>query len=112
NPLSTRSSWLGITLNEVENQLKRSGSKPLGSMSVDEVLENLWMSSESSSSRHHVSSDLSISPAVARKKTVDEVWRDIRRGCRRRNLEAPPSSSLGETTLEDFLVQAGMYASS
>nr|GMD12847.1 ABSCISIC ACID-INSENSITIVE 5-like protein 2 [Ipomoea batatas] len=46
-------------------------------------------------------------------KTVDEVWKDIQQGQKMRNLEEMNTDerepTLGETTLEDFLVKAGLF---
>ncbi|KAL2540960.1 ABSCISIC ACID-INSENSITIVE 5-like protein 2 [Abeliophyllum distichum] len=110
-----------LTLNEVENQLSDLG-KPLGSMNLDELLKNVWTAAASHSSwmdpnnaSPASSLQLQASLSLARAfngKTVDEVWKDIQ-GHTIRNEEETSSKerepTLGETTLEDFLVKAGLY---
>ncbi|KAG8388906.1 hypothetical protein BUALT_Bualt02G0174000 [Buddleja alternifolia] len=116
SPMTRQNSWFSLTLDEVKNQLGDFG-KPLGSMNVDELLKNV-MNAEAS----HLSGmdPISTSPAASLQrqaslslakafsgKTVDEVWRDIQRGQMMRNAENR-EPTLGETTLEDFLVKAGL----
>ncbi|CBI40894.3 unnamed protein product, partial [Vitis vinifera] len=87
-----------LTLDEVQNQLGDLG-KPLTSMNLDELLKNVWTPS------------LSLTGALS-KKTVDEVWRDIqghgKNSEEKKSRERQPT--LGEMTLEDFLVKAGVVA--
>ncbi|KAL0404689.1 UNVERIFIED_CONTAM: ABSCISIC ACID-INSENSITIVE 5-like protein 2 [Sesamum radiatum] len=49
-------------------------------------------------------------PTDLSKKTVDEVWQDIQQGHKRGSLDR--KATLGEMTLEDFLVKAGVVAES
>ncbi|KAJ1381125.1 Basic-leucine zipper domain [Sesbania bispinosa] len=126
SPLSRQSSWYNLTLDEVKSQLGDMG-KPLGSMNLDELLQNVWtaeankpvlgmdndenMSSSSSLQRQ---ASLTLARALSG-KTVDDVWREIQQGQKKRYGEGVKSHqdremSLGETTLEDFLVQAGLFA--
>ncbi|KAL3518802.1 hypothetical protein ACH5RR_021391 [Cinchona calisaya] len=115
--LPRQNSWFSLTLEEVENQLGNLG-KPLGSMNLDELLENVC------TAEANTGMDIAnTSPAAALQrqasltlvrafsgKTVHEVWRDIKQGQKMRNLEEINSqSTLGETTLEDFLVKAGLF---
>ncbi|KAL0371005.1 UNVERIFIED_CONTAM: ABSCISIC ACID-INSENSITIVE 5-like protein 3 [Sesamum angustifolium] len=122
HPIARQNSWYSLTLAEVRNQLGDL-DKPLGSMNVDELLSNVWAAEAShSSSMNHIST----SPAALLQrqaslslvrdfggKTVDEVWRDIHQGYKIssvkeiHNQEMEPT--LGETTLEDFLVKAGLH---
>ncbi|KAL7126991.1 hypothetical protein ABFS83_14G224300 [Erythranthe nasuta] len=106
-------SWLSLTLHEVEISLGNNLAKPLGSMNLDELLKKLWStdgahSSETNndvrdSSAASLQRQASWSLAMAFSgKTVDEVWMDIQKGYSERG------PTLGETTLEDFLVKAGM----
>lgn len=122
--LSRQGSLYSLTLDEVQNQLGNLG-KPLSSMNLDELLRNVWtveanhtVGGSSSNvdtgaqnlnqgapgpslnrqSSFNLSRDLS-------KKTVDEVWREIQQ-VKERNPER--QNTLGEMTLEDFLVQAGV----
>ncbi|KZV44427.1 ABA-responsive element binding protein 3 isoform 1 [Dorcoceras hygrometricum] len=121
HPLARKSSWFRLTLNELENHLGDLG-KPLGCMNLDELLKNVL----TAEARHSSGMDpSSTSPAASLQrqaslslvraftgKTVNEVWRDIQQGYNRRNLESMSGlergQTLGETTLEDFLVEAGM----
>ncbi|XP_038705570.1 ABSCISIC ACID-INSENSITIVE 5-like protein 2 isoform X2 [Tripterygium wilfordii] len=121
--LTRQNSWYSLTLSEVENQLGSLG-KPLGSMNLDELLKNLWSTEESQSTgmdAENTSSSSSLqrqaSLTLARAlsgKTVDEVWKEIQHGQKKRFGEEmkrqKSESALGEMTLEDFLVQAGLFA--
>lgn len=119
-------SWLGLTLDEVERHLIGNLAKPLGSMNLDELLKKVWTTETNHSSGMET---IETSPAASLQrqaswslaraftgKTVNEVWRDIQRGYKMSNVEGWNSQerapTLGETTLEDFLVKAGMYVSS
>ncbi|XP_058745721.1 ABSCISIC ACID-INSENSITIVE 5-like protein 2 [Vicia villosa] len=121
-PLVRQSSVYSLTLDEVENQLGDLG-KPLSSMNLDELLKNVWtvevnqstssdnegaaQASEASLQRQ---ASLSLKAALS-KKTVDEVWRDIQQ---KKDSDEKKSqerqTTLGEMTLEDFLVKAGIVA--
>lgn len=121
-PLVRQNSMYSLTLDEVQNQLGDLG-KPLTSMNIDELLKNVWtveanqsMSMEMESTalanqtalQHQAS--LSLTGALS-KKTVDEIWRDIqenKNSGERKSRER--QSTLGEMTLEDFLVKAGVVA--
>ncbi|XP_022755650.1 ABSCISIC ACID-INSENSITIVE 5-like protein 2 [Durio zibethinus] len=119
--LVRQNSWYSLTLNEVENQLGNL-EKPLGSMNFDELLNNVWstesnqflgMDTErSSSSSLQRQASLTLSRALSG-KTVDQVWKEIQQGQKKRYGEEMKDhgreSTLGETTLEDFLVQAGLF---
>ncbi|KAB1225517.1 ABSCISIC ACID-INSENSITIVE 5-like protein 2 [Morella rubra] len=121
-PLVRQNSMYSLTLDEVQNQLGDLG-KPLSSMNLDELLKNVWTAEANQSTgmdiegtaqanqtalQHQAS--LSLTSPLS-KKTVDEVWRDIQQSkdnmekkCRERQ------PTLGEMTLEDFLVKAGVVA--
>lgn len=112
-PLSRQTSYYSLTLDEVESQLGLSGlGKPLGSMNLDELLKNVSPGEENnpSSALHH-------QPSLS-KKTVDEVWRDIQLqaggggGVKDTHQTKPQERqpTLGEMTLEDFLVKAGIVS--
>ncbi|KAK9124868.1 hypothetical protein Scep_013714 [Stephania cephalantha] len=132
-PLARQGSLYNLTLDEVQSQLGDPG-KPLGSMNLDELLKNVWTAEASQSTiGMEIDSDNAVqggdsigaAPTLQRqasvqlsralsKKTVDEVWRDIQqgdgesdRGERRRQERQP---TLGEMTLEDFLLRAGVVA--
>ncbi|CAL1374019.1 unnamed protein product [Linum trigynum] len=121
-PLERQNSLYNLTLDEVQNQLGDLG-KPLSSMNLDELLKNVWtaeanqstgtetegtqLSSQTSMQRQ---ASLSLTVALS-KKTVDEVWRDIQQNKangERKSKDRQPT--LGEMTLEDFLVKAGIVA--
>ncbi|MCI03192.1 abscisic acid-insensitive 5-like protein 2-like, partial [Trifolium medium] len=124
NQLVKQNSWYGLTLDEVNNLLGDLG-KPLGSMNLDELLQNVWTAEGNNVvgvESEHVSSSSSLqrqaSMTLARAlsgKTVDDVWREIQLGQKKQyggddvKIE-DREMSLGGTTLEDFLVQAGLYA--
>ncbi|XP_041992961.1 ABSCISIC ACID-INSENSITIVE 5-like protein 6 isoform X1 [Salvia splendens] len=125
HPLQRCNSWLGLTLDEVERHLLGNLAKPLGSMNLDELLKKVWTTDTSHSSGME---SIETSPAVSLQrqaswslaraftgKTVNEVWRDIQRGYKMSNVDGfgiqERTPTLGEMTLEDFLVKAGMYVS-
>ncbi|KAE9617162.1 hypothetical protein Lal_00035139 [Lupinus albus] len=121
-PLVRQNSMYSLTLDEVQNQLGVLG-KPLISMNLDELLKNLWtieanqsiasdtegtMQVNQAELQHQAS--LSLTDALS-KKTVDDVWRDIQQSKdnnEKKSQERQPT--LGEMTLEDFLVKAGIVA--
>ena len=113
---------LSPTLDEI--QLKRG--KSFGSMNMDEFLANLWNSDDNSDvkpandpggviNQHpNLARQSSFSlPAPLCKKTVDEVWFGIQKEEPQQQIsstidadhEPPPGhQTLGEMTLEDFLI--------
>jgi ABA responsive element binding factor len=123
SPLSRQSSWFNLTLDEVKNQLGDMG-KPMGSMNLDELLQKVWtaeanqsmgMDNENFSSASSLQRQASATLARALSgKTVDQVWREIQQGQNKRYGEGMSGQdrnmTLGEMTLEDFLVQAGLFA--
>lgn len=121
-PLTRQSSMYGLTLDEVQSQLGDLG-KPLSSMNLDELLKNVWtaeanqginMDMEGTTLPNQTAlqrqASWSLTGALS-KKTVDEVWRDIQQNKNngeKKTRERQPT--LGEMTLEDFLVKAGVVA--
>ncbi|KAK7317408.1 hypothetical protein RJT34_01604 [Clitoria ternatea] len=121
-PLVRQNSVYSLTLDEVQNQLGDLG-KPLSSMNLDELLKNVWtvesgqsigMDNEGTEQGGQAElqrqTSLSLTGALS-KKTVDEVWRDIQEN--KANEEKKfrdRQPTLGEMTLEDFLVKAGVVA--
>ncbi|GKU91444.1 hypothetical protein SLEP1_g5318 [Rubroshorea leprosula] len=121
-PLARQNSMYSLTLDEVQNQLGDLG-KPLSSMNLDELLKNVWTAEANQSMGVETEgpelanqtvlqrqASLSITGALS-KKTVDEVWRDIQQSKsdgKKQYRERQPT--LGEMTLEDFLVKAGVVA--
>ncbi|KAL2232893.1 UNVERIFIED_CONTAM: ABSCISIC ACID-INSENSITIVE 5-like protein 2 [Sesamum indicum] len=128
NPLARQGSLYSLTLDEVQNQLGDLG-KPLSSMNLDELLKTVWTVEANnqatgsvdygpaaqqpgqpvSGSSLNQQSNLML-PTDLSKKTVDEVWQDIQQGHKRGSLDR--KATLGEMTLEDFLVKAGVVAES
>ncbi|KAF9665378.1 hypothetical protein SADUNF_Sadunf16G0116400 [Salix dunnii] len=120
--LMRQTSWYNLTLNEVEKQLGNLG-KPLYSMNLDELLKNIWSTEGNQSmgidgeSTTQSSLQRQASLTLARAlsgKTVDQLWKEIQQGQRKRfgqemNVQER-ERTLGETTLEDFLVKAGLFA--
>ncbi|XP_073150523.1 ABSCISIC ACID-INSENSITIVE 5-like protein 2 isoform X2 [Henckelia pumila] len=127
NPLVSQGSLYNLTLDEVQNQLGDLG-KPLISMNIDELLKTVW-SVESNNhpggidygppgqqpGQPECGPSLHRQPSVTfsrdlSRKTVDEVWQDIQQGHKRSSLDR--KRTLGEMTLEDFLVKAGVVVES
>ncbi|KAF5802455.1 putative transcription factor bZIP family [Helianthus annuus] len=134
--LGRLSSLYDLTLDEVQHQLGDLG-KPLSSMNLDELLKSVWtaesnMNVDYSHLGQHVpgpslarQSSINLAQDL-RKKTVDEVWQGIQQGKnkgsnnssgsgnndgdKRGNRERQPT--LGEMTLEDFLLKAGVVTGS
>ncbi|ESW05522.1 hypothetical protein PHAVU_011G186800 [Phaseolus vulgaris] len=121
-PLVRQNSMYSLTLDEVQNQLGDLG-KPLSSMNLDELLKNVWtveagqtvgMEHEGTPQAGQAAlqrqASLSLTGALS-KKTVDEVWKDIQQNKiieEKKFRDRQPT--LGEMTLEDFLVKAGVVA--
>ncbi|KAK3004379.1 hypothetical protein RJ639_019775 [Escallonia herrerae] len=126
--LGRQGSLYNLTLDEVQHQLGDVG-KPLSSMNLDELLKSVWTAEANqgmggvdygaaqhgqlaSASSLHRQSSLTLSRDLS-KKTVDEVWQDIQQGQTKHNAERKAQErqrTLGEMTLEDFLVKAGVVA--
>ncbi|XP_017246932.1 ABSCISIC ACID-INSENSITIVE 5-like protein 2 [Daucus carota subsp. sativus] len=126
--LGRQSSMYNLTLDEVQDQLGDLG-KPLSSMNLDELLKSVWSAEANqglggvdfgdaqpgnvaSSSSLLRQSSVSLAKGLS-KKTVDEVWQDIQEGQKKSRLDRKMrerKSTLGEMTLEDFLVKAGIVA--
>ncbi|XP_041013507.1 ABSCISIC ACID-INSENSITIVE 5-like protein 3 isoform X4 [Juglans microcarpa x Juglans regia] len=117
--LARQCSLYNLTFDEVQRQLGNIG-KPLNRMNLDELLRNVILveegrlvqnnSSSSSSSASFFLGNLNLNGTLSR-KTVDEVWKEI---VHRQHVNEVANQSvhqqltLGETTLEEFLVRAGV----
>uniref|UniRef100_A0ACD5YR10 Uncharacterized protein n=1 Tax=Avena sativa TaxID=4498 RepID=A0ACD5YR10_AVESA len=125
------SSVYSLTFDEFQSALG-GPVKDFGSMNMDELLRNIWTAEEShaigavganpaASSSSAAAPDQPIQrqgsltlPRTLSQKTVDEVWRDMMffGGPSNSNSAAAPSpqrqQTLGEVTLEEFLVRAGV----
>jgi len=116
--LARQGSLYNLTLDEVQSHL----GEPLHSMNLEELLKSVFPDGldpdGGTTSQYEQSSGLyrqgSITmPPELSKRTVDEVWkgiqdapkRNVGEGGRRRRERQP---TLGEMTLEDFLVKAGV----
>ncbi|KAJ8570563.1 hypothetical protein K7X08_037535 [Anisodus acutangulus] len=128
NALARQGSLYSLTLDEVQNQLGDLG-KPLSSMNLDELLKTVYTVEasqgmggtdyEAAIQYGQVASGSSLLPSDLSKKTVDQVWQDIQQGHKRdtnnidnRKSHGERQITLGEMTLEDFLVKAGVVAES
>ncbi|KAG9451040.1 hypothetical protein H6P81_011005 [Aristolochia fimbriata] len=129
-PMSTlarQSSVYSLTLDEFQNSLGGLG-KDFGSMNMDEFLKNIWTAEETQAMTTAFGSveglphngnlqrqgSLTL-PRTLSQKTVDEVWRDLFKesGAKDGNINSGPGlpkrqQTLGEMTLEEFLVRAGV----
>ncbi|XP_060177659.1 ABSCISIC ACID-INSENSITIVE 5-like protein 2 [Lycium barbarum] len=125
NALARQGSLYKLTLDEVRNQLGNCG-KPLNSMNLDEFVKTVWTIEASQelggndyvAVEHGASLQRQSSITMSRdlsKKTVDEVWQDIQQGVKIDSVDKRSQErqlTLGEITLEDFLVKAGVIAES
>nr|KAJ0215398.1 hypothetical protein LSAT_V11C300140790 [Lactuca sativa] len=137
--LSRQGSQHNLTLDEVQQQLGDLG-KPFSSMNLDEFLTNVWSAeadqgiNNGSSPGYSELTQLASASSLPRqlsltftkdltKKTVDEVWQDIQQTHKKkktngseRNINNTSSckrqSTLGEMTLKDFFVKAGIVSES
>ncbi|KAI4300974.1 hypothetical protein L6164_034297 [Bauhinia variegata] len=123
--LSRQGSLYNLTLDEVQNQLGNLG-KPLGSMNLDELLKsvhtaeldfgsnngNMQHGQLASGSSLHRQGSITLCGDL-RNKTVDEVWRDIQqdKSTNQDGKAQERQPTLGEMTLEDFLLKAGVVES-
>ncbi|KAF3559065.1 hypothetical protein F2Q69_00014946, partial [Brassica cretica] len=116
------SSLYSLTLDEVQTHLGGSG-KALGSMNLDELLKSVCSvdvngaaaAADTTQEGGGLSRQGSLTlPRDLSKKTVEEVWKDIQQNSngssgganeRRGNNKEP---TLGEMTLEDLLLKAGV----
>ncbi|KAL6858814.1 hypothetical protein ACP4OV_017816 [Aristida adscensionis] len=128
-PLSRQGSIYSLTFDEFQSTLGGVGGgggpgKDFGSMNMDELLRSIW-TAEESQAMASTSAAAAPGDALQRQgsltlprtlsvKTVDEVWRDFVRegggGGGGGGAEPQPGRqpTLGEMTLEEFLVKAGV----
>lgn len=124
-PLTRQQSVYSLTFDEFVNTMGGSG-KDFGSMNMDELLKNIWSAEEvqtmaslsdvqqgGSASGGHLQRQGSLTlPRTLSQKTVDEVWKDISKDYGAAGKDAPNvpqrQQTLGEMTLEEFLVRAGV----
>ncbi|XP_043710668.1 bZIP transcription factor TRAB1-like isoform X2 [Telopea speciosissima] len=126
--LTRQPSVYSLTFDEFQNSMGGLG-KDFGSMNMDELLKNIWTAEETQA----MASSLGIAeggfpggnlqrqgsltlPRTLSQKTVDEVWRDLfkdsndgKDGSSTGVSNLPQrQQTLGEMTLEEFLVRAGV----
>ncbi|KAL6633486.1 hypothetical protein ACP70R_026157 [Stipagrostis hirtigluma subsp. patula] len=125
-PLARQGSVYSLTFDEFQSALGGAG-KDFGSMNMDELLRSIWTAEESNAvasasaaaaadqaARANIQRQGSLTlPRTLSQKTVDEVWRDIMCFGAAAPAAAPPppaqrQPTLGEITLEEFLVRAGV----
>ncbi|XP_054799588.1 bZIP transcription factor TRAB1-like isoform X2 [Prosopis cineraria] len=123
-PLARQPSVYSLTFDEFVSTMGGSG-KDFGSMNMDELLKNIWSAEEvqtmaslsggqlgGSASGGHLQRQGSLTlPRTLSQKTVDEVWKDISKdnGAEKDAPNIPQrQQTLGEITLEEFLVRAGV----
>ncbi|CAH8363356.1 unnamed protein product [Eruca vesicaria subsp. sativa] len=115
--LNRQGSLYSLTLDEVQTHLGGSG-KALGSMNLDELLKSVCSveaNNQPAVTQESLSRQGSLTlPKDLSKKTVEEVWKDIQQNGNgssggaheeRRDNKQP---TLGEMTLEDLLLKAGV----
>lgn len=128
--LPRQPSIYSLTLDEFLNTTGGSG-RDFGSMNMDELLKNIWSAEESQTMGGpgingqevgvpggHLQRQGSLTlPRTLSQKTVDEVWRDMSKehggGKDGNSVVLQPNmpqrqQTLGEITLEEFLVRAGV----
>ncbi|KFK34922.1 hypothetical protein AALP_AA5G211100 [Arabis alpina] len=116
--LNRQGSMYSLTLDEVQNHLGSSG-KALGSMNLDELLKSVCsveanhqpMDVNGAAPQEGLSRQGSLTlPRDLSKKTVDEVWKDIQQNKNGGNAHErrDKQPTLGEMTLEDLLLKAGV----
>nr|XP_027094182.1 bZIP transcription factor 46-like [Coffea arabica]XP_027094183.1 bZIP transcription factor 46-like [Coffea arabica] len=126
-PLARQPSVYSLTFDEFQTTMGGVG-KDFGSMNMDELLKNIW-SAEEFQTMGPASQDVGASgghlqrqgsltlPRTLSQKTVDQVWRDISKeftvGAKDTTgvgITTIPQrqQTLGEMTLEDFLLRAGV----
>ncbi|XP_044509207.1 bZIP transcription factor 46-like [Mangifera indica] len=132
-PLARQPSVYSLTFEEFQNTWGGLG-KDFGSMNMDELLKNIWTAEESQAMTSSAVAGVEGSmpsgnlqrqgsltlPRTLSQKTVDEVWKDLMKetgggaryasGGDGSNASNVPQRqpTLGEMTLEEFLVRAGV----
>lgn len=123
-PLARQGSIYSLTFDELQNTMGSIG-KDFGSMNMDELLKNIWNAEEMQTTGSSIGTtgqdrggigganlqrqgSLTL-PRTLSQKTVDEVWKDLsnNNGFGHPNLPQR-QQTLGEMTLEEFLVKAGV----
>ncbi|KAK1427418.1 hypothetical protein QVD17_16103 [Tagetes erecta] len=125
--LARQGSIYSLTFDELQNTMGGSIGKDFGSMNMDELLKSIWNAEEIQTTGNNTAAtgnggggvggggniqrqgSLTL-PRTLSQKTVDEVWKDISKEfngfCQPNLPQREPT--LGEMTLEEFLVKAGV----
>lgn len=129
-PLARQSSLYALTFDELQSTLGEPG-KDFGSMNIDELLKSIWTAEETQAIMTATSSVAAAGnsgcvlggnvlqrqgslalPRTLSQKTVDEVWKHVNSkdaSIGKSRTDAPERQlTLGEITLEDFLLRAGV----
>lgn len=128
--LARQSSVYSLTFDEFQNTMGGGMGKDFGSMNMDELLKSIWTAEEtqilaassagaavaSAGAGGNLQRQGSITlPRTLSQKTVDEVWRNLANDDEPSLVAATASAAvpqrqqtLGEMTLEEFLVRAGI----
>jgi ABA responsive element binding factor len=130
-PLARQSSVYSLTFDEFQNTMGGSLGKDFGSMNMDELLKNIWSAEETQTMTNNNNNNSIATgfegtgpspsgflqrqgsltlPRTLSQKTVDEVWRDLSKDESGNGSASLPQrqQTLGEITLEEFLVRAGV----
>ncbi|XP_076921571.1 ABSCISIC ACID-INSENSITIVE 5-like protein 5 isoform X2 [Bidens hawaiensis] len=125
-PLTRQGSIYSLTFDELQNTMGSIG-KDFGSMNMDELLKNIWNAEEMQTMGNNTATTAAggvqgatsnlqrqgslTLPRTLSQKTVDEVWKDLSKeynsGFGQPDLPQR-QQTLGEMTLEEFLVKAGV----
>ncbi|KAF5747005.1 Abscisic acid responsive elements-binding factor 2 isoform 1 [Tripterygium wilfordii] len=126
--LTRQPSIYSLTFEEFQNTMGGCLGNDFGSMNMDELLKKIWTAEETQSMTMTSTSSAGQDgqqlqrqgsltlPRTLSQKAVDEVWRDIAKDCgvgKDGNAAVGANypqrqQTLGETTLEEFLVRAGV----
>ncbi|KAL6212459.1 hypothetical protein ACLB2K_017679 [Fragaria x ananassa] len=128
NALARQTSIYSLTFDELQNTMGGPG-KDFGSMNMDELLKSIWSAEETqtvvpsgvvtggqdgySQGQLLLQRQGSLTlPRTLSQKTVDEVWRNLsakeENGGAGRSNAPQRQQTLGEMTVEEFLVRAGV----
>ncbi|XP_052306587.1 ABSCISIC ACID-INSENSITIVE 5-like protein 5 isoform X2 [Populus trichocarpa] len=126
SPLTRQSSIYSLTFDELQNTMGGSLGKDFGSMNMDELLKNIWSAEETQTMATATSTvveeggglqrqgSLTL-PRTLSQRTVDEVWKDMSKEYVINGTSAGAANNvpqrqptLGEMTLEEFLLRAGV----
>ncbi|KAM0035317.1 putative transcription factor bZIP family [Helianthus debilis subsp. tardiflorus] len=125
--LARQGSIYSLTFDELQTTMGTSIGKDFGSMNMDELLKSIWNAEETQTNINNDNNtavnngvvegggmiqrqgSLTL-PRTISQKTVDEVWKDISKEFNAFGLPNLPQrqQTLGEMTLEEFLVKAGV----